>query len=51
MHEKVLVLQVSSKSRSMFVKNHWFLKQDGVKCMKKYWFYKYPVKVSQLLCR
>ena len=26
-------------------------KQNGVKCIKKYTFYKYPVKVGQLLCK
>ena len=27
--EKALVLHVSSKSRSMIIKKHWFLKQNG----------------------
>ena len=48
MYEKVLVLQVFSKSRSSFVKKHWLIRQNGVKCMKKYWFYRYPVKVGQV---
>ena len=27
--EKALVLQISSKSRSIFIENHWFFKQNG----------------------
>ena len=29
MFEKTLVLHVSSKSRSMIIKKHWFFKQNG----------------------
>ena len=48
MYQKVLVLKVSNKSLSIFLKHHRFL-QNGVTCMKNYWFYRYPVKVGQLL--
>ena len=45
--EKVLNLQVFNKIPSIFMKNHWCFKHNGVKCMKKYWFYKFSIKVGQ----
>ena len=38
MYEKVMVLQTSSRSRSiLFARNIGFLSKNGVICMKKYW--------------
>ena len=40
MHENVLVLQVFSKNRSIFVKIKDFLQAKWVECVKKNWFHK-----------
>ena len=45
--KKCWVFKVSSKSRTIFIEKASALKQNGVTCMKKTWFYKYPVKVGQ----
>ena len=40
-------LELSFPSSSSFAKIKYLKKQNGVKCMKKYWFFKYSVKVGQ----
>ena len=50
LYEKVQVLQVSSKSRSFFVKN-MFSSKMGLNVSKKYKFCRYPVKIGQFLCK
>ena len=49
-YQQIHVLQLSSKSRSIFGEKHCSFSQNGVNCTKNK-FYKYPEKVGQLLCK
>ena len=48
MYEKMWVLQLSSKSLTIFIEKALVFRSKEVKCLKKkHWFYMYPAKVGQ----